>query len=137
MQLNIYISVTGFMCWIDRSRACGSLNSTWPGTGWRAARTPPARRRRAPLAAGVAPLIAVLLLSAGGGGGRGPPPPPPPPAAGSEGRPLGGPRSDSAADAIAAATRFARGYLAFQAGTRAPGDVPSATPELHEGLKRL
>jgi len=30
-----------------------------------------------------------------------------------------------------------RGYLAFQAGRLAPGEVPTATPELREGLKRL
>src|SRR4051794_36649402 len=137
MQLNIYNSVTGFPRWIagcstpPPSRCAGSEK------GWRAHRTPPTRGRRVPLAAGAAPLIAALLLAACGGGGQRTTSSSPPPAAGTEGRPLGGPRSDAGADAIAAATRFARGYLGFQAGRLAAGDVPAATRELHAGLKRL
>jgi hypothetical protein len=85
---------------------------------------------------GVTALIA-LLLGACGGGEQRTTTSPPSSSTGSEGRPLGGSRSDAGADAVAAATRFVRGYLAFQAGRLAPDEVPAATQELREGLKRL
>jgi hypothetical protein len=137
MQLNIYNSVTGFMRLIPGRFTPRPPRCAASATGWRAHRTPPTRRGRVPLAAGGAPLIAALLLAACGGGGQGPTTSSTRPTAGTEGRPLSGQRSDAGADAIAAATRFARGYLAFQAGRLSAGDVPAATRELHAGLKRL
>jgi hypothetical protein len=52
------------------------------------------------------------------------------------GRPIGG-RSTAGAQAIATSVRFVRGFLAFQAGQRAPEHVPATTPELRRALRRL
>src|SRR3954462_4200333 len=70
------------------------------------------RRSVRPLAAGLVALLALMFAACGGGGEQRTAPSPPPSTAGSEGRPLGGSRSDAGAKAVAAATRFVRGYLA-------------------------
>lgn len=88
-----------------------------------------------PRAAAVALLAAAVLAGCGGGGGR-QSATPTPTQDGSEGRQIGGESSPSA-QAIATATRFVRGYLAFQAGRLEPDGVPDATPELRDALKRL
>jgi hypothetical protein len=82
-------------------------------------------------------LAALLTVPAGCGDGVDAEPTPNPTATtGSEGRPIGG-ASNASAEAIATALRFARRYLAFQAGRLAPDQVPDATPDLHDALKRL
>jgi hypothetical protein len=53
-----------------------------------------------------------------------------------EGRPIGG-QSNPSTETIATATRFVRGYLRFQAGRLNPDQVPDATPQLRDALKRL
>lgn len=54
----------------------------------------------------------------------------------SQGRPIGA-DADVRVDAVAAAVRFVRGYLAFQAGRLLAERVPGATPQLRAALNRL
>ncbi|MGH2948423.1 MAG: hypothetical protein ACRDPC_19560 [Solirubrobacteraceae bacterium] len=91
--------------------------------------------RRERRTAGLALLAAAAVLIGCGGGG-GPPDRTPTPTESSEGRQIGG-ASNPSAEAIATSTRFVRGYLAFQAGRLEPDQVPDATPELRNALKRL
>ena len=90
--------------------------------------------RRERRTAGLALLAAAAVLSGCGGGG--PSERTPTPTQGSEGRQIGG-ESNPSAEAVATSTRFVRGYLAFQAGRLKPDQVPDATPELRDALKRL
>jgi hypothetical protein len=53
-----------------------------------------------------------------------------------QGRPIGA-DADARLYAVAAAVRFARGYLSFQAGRLLAEQVPGASQELRSGLKRL
>ena len=92
----------------------------------------PRERRTAALAL----LAAAALLSGCGGDDGGRPGRTPTPTQGSEGRQIGG-ESNPSAEAVATSTRFVRGYLAFQAGRLKPDQVPDATPELRDALKRL
>jgi hypothetical protein len=54
----------------------------------------------------------------------------------SEGRPIGA-AAGARASAIAAAVRFVRGYLSFQAGRLLAQQVPGGSDELRTALKRL
>jgi hypothetical protein len=54
----------------------------------------------------------------------------------SEGRPIGA-AAGARASAIAAAVRFVRGYLSFQAGRLLAQQVPGGSDELRAALKRL
>ena len=92
--------------------------------------------RRERRTAGLALLAATAVLTGCGGGDGGAPDLTPTPSQGSEGRQIGG-ESNASAEAVATSTRFVRGYLAFQAGRLEPDQVPDATPELRDALKRL
>lgn len=93
------------------------------------------RRERQP--AGLALLaLAAALAGCGGGGDGDRTAATPTPTRGSEGRPIGG-GSNPSAEAVATSMRFVRGYLAFQAGRLKPNQVPAATPQLRDALKRL
>jgi hypothetical protein len=88
-------------------------------------------------AAHVVLAAALLAAPAGCSDGDSDAPAPQPTATNeSEGRQIGG-ESNASAEAIATSLRFVRGYLAFQAGDSAAGDVPDATPELRKALERL
>jgi hypothetical protein len=90
--------------------------------------------RPEPRAAAVALLAAAVLAGCGSSGRQSSTPTPT--QDGSEGRQIDG-ESNPSAQVIATATRFVRGYLAFQAGRLEPDGVPDATPELRDALKRL
>jgi hypothetical protein len=53
-----------------------------------------------------------------------------------QGRPIGA-DADARVNAVAAAVRFARGYLSFQAGGLLAQEIPAASQEVRTALKRL
>jgi hypothetical protein len=92
------------------------------------------RRLAAPLR--TTALVASVTVLVAACGGEAPRPLRAPSGPSAEGRPLAG-AVDARATVRATALRFARGYLAFQAGELSPGRVPHATRRLRRSLQRL
>ncbi len=92
------------------------------------------RRLAAPLRTTALVASVTALLTACGG--EAPRPQRAPSGVSAEGRPLAG-AVDARAMVRATALRFARGYLALQAGELPPDRVPHAAPRLRRSLQRL
>ena len=128
----------------DPCRRAEPLPTHWAGRTYRVRPTVVRPGAHAPLVFGttravsrVAAALALAMALAGCGAREDSPRPtstahsPAP-----QGRPIGA-DADARVYAVAAAVRFVRGYLSFQAGRLLPEQVPDASEELRTALKRL